>query len=324
MSLQLQQQWEYRLIIRAKEALQTRSHPHFIQTSKPLLKDAYAHCDAITKAHSKTFHLASALLPYHKRRATRALYAFCRITDDIVDCTTDTAQSAIQLDQWRDLIAHPYRITSCNIQPHELVALAWTDARTNFHIPSGYADQLINGVSRDLTPTHYQTFDQLAEYAYGVASTVGLMAMHIIGFTGEDALPEAIRLGVALQITNILRDVGEDWRRGRLYLPLDELHAYGLTPEDINTGIIDDRWRSFMQMQIDRNRQLYAESWHGISKLNKDGRFAIATAAALYRDILVNIERHDYNVFTRRARLGTWGKVRRLPTLWRRTRWMLI
>ncbi len=321
MSLQLHQPWEYRLIAWAEEALQTNSLAQSVETSQAVLEAAYAHCDTVTKTHSKTFYLASGLLPYHKKRATRALYAFCRVTDDIVDCATDLVQSAIQLEQWRELIAQPRAVI-----PHhppsadELVALAWADARANFNIPCGYAEQLINGVSRDLTPARYHSFDEVAEYAYGVASTVGLMAMHIIGFTGEDALPEAIRLGVALQVTNTLRDVAEDWRGGRLYLPLNELHAHGLTEDDIAAGVVDDRWRAFMRMQIERNRQLYAESWHGIAKLDKDGRFAIAAAAGLYRDILTDIEAHDYDVFSRRARLGAWGKMRRLPTLWRQTR----
>ncbi len=194
--------------------------------------------------------------------------------------------------------------------------LAWADAQARYSIPRGYAEQLINGVSRDLTQKRYQTFADLTEYCYGVASTVGLMSMHIVGFENEDAVPYAVKLGIALQLTNILRDIGEDWQAGRLYLPLDELAAFGLTTRDIATGHMDERWRAFMRFQINRVQALYDEAMPGIACLNTDGRFAIAAAASLYRAILSDIEAHDYDVFRRRAHLGTWGKLNRLPGIW--------
>ena len=144
----------------------------------------------------------------------------------------------------------------------------------------------IDGVARDLDQARYATFDDLTAYAYGVASTVGLMSMRIIGYRSAAAIPYAIKLGVALQLTNILRDVGEDWRAGRVYLPADELAAFGLSEEDVARGQVDDRWRDFMRFQIERNRRLYAEAWPGIELLNEDGRFAIAAAGDLYRRIL--------------------------------------
>jgi phytoene synthase len=175
-------------------------------------------------------------------------------------------------------------------------------------------------VARDLRQKRYQTFEELTAYAYGVASTVGLMSMHIIGYSGAEALPYAIKLGVALQITNILRDVGEDWRAGRIYLPLEELAAFGLTDADVAAGRVDERWRSLMRFQIARNRRLYAEAMPGIKMLNSDGRFAVAAAGELYRAILGEIEAHDYDVFDRRAHVGAWGKLRRLPGIWWRSR----
>jgi phytoene synthase len=200
-----------------------------------------------------------------------------------------------------------------------LVALAWADARARFHLPRAYAKQLIDGCERDIAQTRYESFADLAEYAYGVASTVGLMAMHIVGFSGEEALPYALKLGIALQITNILRDVAEDWRNGRLYLPQDELEAFGLSEKDIENGIVTENWRKFMAFQIERNRRLYAESLKGIAMLDADGRFAIAAAAELYRAILDEIEQQDYDVFSRRAHLSTFAKLRRLPGIWWRS-----
>lgn len=314
MTVQLQQSWEYQLLSLAEEALKTPLSRPMQPRDKSVLQTAYAHCSDITREHSRTFYLASSLLPEDKRRAARALYAFCRITDDIVDNAQNDAACIETLAAWRQLSAetHP--------SADDPVALAWADTRADFGIPSGYAEQLISGVSCDLVKKRYQTFDELAEYAYGVASTVGLMAMHIIGFTGEAALPYAVRLGVALQITNILRDVGEDWAAGRLYLPLDELDAFGLGEANIAQGKVDERWRNFMRFQIQRNRRLYDESIDGIALLNRDGRFAIAAAAELYQGILDDIEANDYDVFSRRAHLSNWAKARRLPGIWWRSR----
>ena len=200
--------------------------------------------------------------------------------------------------------------------PDDLVATAWADTRTCFRIPAHYAEQLVDGVARDLRQTRYATFADLATYAYGVASTVGLMSMHIIGFAGAEAIPYAVKLGVALQLTNILRDVAEDWHAGHVYLPQDELGAYGLAEDDLARGRVDEHWRSFMRYQIARNRRLYAEAWPGIALLNREGRLAVAAAGDLYRAILRDIEVHDYDVFHHRAHVSPWGKLYRLPGIW--------
>lgn len=304
--------WENRLLSLAGEAYHVAvivSNPPI--TDATILREAYAHCEALTAVHSRSFHMASGLLPEEKRNAVRALYAFCRITDDIVDCPQGGIQE--ELETWR------HRAFSHHPPVDDLAAVAWADARQRYQIPLRYAEQLVEGVSRDMVQDRYETFEDLATYSYGVASTVGLMSMHIIGFSGAEAIPYAIKLGLALQLTNILRDVGEDWRRGRLYLPQEELAAFGLTEADIAAGVVDDKWRAFMRFQIDRNRQLYEEAWPGIAMLHKDGRFAIAAAAGLYQGILDAIEANDYDVFNRRAFISTWGKLRRLPGLWWRS-----
>ncbi len=279
---------------------------------RALLDRAYADCAVITAQHSRSFYLASKFLPADKRRAMRALYAFCRVTDDIVDCHGCNAEH--ELIRWRQ------QALALNPPDPDRVAVAWADARTRYRIPVRYAEQLIDGVARDLTQPRYQTFDDLAAYAYGVASTVGLMSMHIIGFSGPEAIPYAIKLGVALQITNILRDVAEDWRAGRVYLPADELATFGLSEADLASGRVDDRWRNFMRFQIERNRRLYTEAWPGIALLNKDGRFAVAAAASLYRAILNDIEAHDYDTFSRRAYVSGPRKLSALLRMWWHTR----
>jgi phytoene synthase len=309
------QTWEHRLLNLAYEALEDRASArpgHHQGVPHGLLEQAYTYSAAVTHAHSRTFYLASGLLPGGKRAAARALYAFCRISDDIVDQPGE-AQGA-QLADWRRraLGAHP--------AGDDPVALAFADARARYAIPRRYAEQLVDGVRRDLTPERYETFDDLAAYCYGVASTVGLMAMHIVGFAaGADerrAIPYAVKLGVALQLTNILRDVGADYAAGRVYLPQAELEDFGLSEADLARGVVTDRWRAFMSFQVARNRQLYREAMPGVALLAPDGRFAIAAAADLYRAILADIEAHDYDVFGRRAHLGALRKLARLPGIW--------
>lgn len=307
------QTWEHRLLSWAYEALDDRPHARATPAAEPsgLLASAYQYSVGVTAAHSRTFYLASGLLPAGKRAAARALYAFCRVTDDLVDRPGPAA--AQHLDDWRR------RAFALHPAGDDPVALAFADARARYGIPRRYAEQLVDGVSRDLSPARYATFGDLAAYCYGVASTVGLMAMHIIGFTGPEAIPYAVRLGVALQLTNILRDVGEDFAAGRVYLPQDELARFGLEEEDLAAGRVSRAWREFMRFQIDRNRALYAEAVPGIALLAPDGRFAIGAAAGLYQAILDDIEVHDYDVFSRRAHLGVLGKLRRLPGIWWRS-----
>lgn len=319
MSLLQSQPWELRLIATAQEAFNSQKLIEATHADSNVLDKAYDYCKSITAEHSRTFFMASSLLPPEQRKAARALYAFCRVTDDIVDDPhRSITERSITLERWQRQVMDK--------QPADTapVCLAWVDTQVKFNIPRGYAQQLIAGCARDIEQTRYETFADLAEYAYGVASTVGLMAMHIVGFTGKEALPYAVRLGIALQLTNILRDVAEDWRNGRVYLPQDELQEFGLSEQDIARGVVDDRWRAFMKYQIARNRRLYDESILGIQMLEKSGRFAIAAAAELYKAILDEIEADDYDVFTRRASVSKLGKLQRLPGIWWRSQYSTL
>jgi len=301
--------WEPMLLSMAHEA-HTLHHDEMarVDVDRRDLDRAYEYCDALTALHSRSFYVASSLLPKEKRSAVRALYAFCRVTDDIVDSGQANAASELAAWQARTAAAWPSH--------DDLVALAWADARARFSVPQRYAEQLVAGVAQDLHKSRYDTFDELAAYSYGVASTVGLMSMHIIGYSSAEAIRYAIKLGVALQMTNILRDVGEDWRRGRVYLPAEDLNRFGLSTDDIAEGRVTSNWRRFMRYQIDRNRQLYAEALPGIALLAEDGRFAIRAAADLYRGILDAVEMNDYDVFSKRAHISAMGKVLRLPRVW--------
>ena len=289
-----------------------------LQPTKPLisywagdasLHKAYAFADRITAEHSKSFYFASGFLPEEKRSAIRALYAFCRTVDDIVD-EPSKKERDLELNYWRQVVQN------AAFEEDNPVAAAWVDTLVRYHIPTRYALQLIDGVARDISQTRYETFDELATYCYGVASTTGLMSMHIIGFAGNAAIPYAIKLGVALQMTNILRDVGEDLRNGRLYLPRQELDRFEVREQDLAAGKVTNAWRKFMKFQIDRTRQLYNDSWAGIKLLEPEGRLAIGAASVFYAGILDDIEANDFDVFTRRAGLSTLGKIRRIPSLW--------
>jgi len=308
--MQAQANWESQLIALAGHIPHPHTRPFFSYwAGDAALKTAYKQSERITAEHSKSFYFASAFLPEEKRTAVRALYAFCRTVDDIVDEESNIERES-RLDYWRGMVEHG------SFSHNDLVATAWADTLARYHIPHHYALQLIDGVARDLSQSRYQTFEELTTYCYGVASTVGLMSMYIVGFKNHTAVPYAIKLGVALQMTNILRDVGEDFCNGRLYLPREELAFYGIREQDIADGRITDNWRQFMKFQIERTRQLYIESWEGVKLLEWDGQLAIGAASIFYQGILDEIEKNDYDVFTRRANLSVLGKIGKIPTLW--------
>jgi phytoene synthase len=312
--MQVQANWENRLLALAGNISHPPTRPFFSYwAGDASLRKAYKQSAKITSHHSKSFYFASGLLPEEKRSAVRALYAFCRTVDDIVDESSDGERDS-QLDYWRGMVENT------SFAENDLVAAAWADTLTRYHIPRHYALQLIDGVARDLFQIRYQTFEELATYCYGVASTVGLMSMYIVGFHSSEAVPYAIKLGVALQMTNILRDVGEDYHNGRLYLPREELLFHGIQEADIAEGRITENWRQFMKFQIDRTRQLYAESWAGVKMLEREGQLAIGAASIFYQGILDEIEKSDYDVFSRRASLSALGKVSRIPALWLRVK----
>ena len=305
MTIAQPQSWEHSLLTMAREGQPPASPVNpLTYVDQRVIDQAYDYCTDLTANHSRSFYLATSLLPREKRQAMRALYAFCRVSDNIVD--EPRGNPHIRLERWR------MKALSPRPSLDDPVCLAWLDARSRYRIPLRFAEQLLEGVERDLKQDRYATFDELASYAYGVASTVGLMSQHIIGAVSPRSTPYAIKLGVALQITNILRDVGEDWRSGRLYLPTNELANFSLDEDDIAAGATDIRWRSFMRFQIERNRRLYQEAWPGIAWLHRDGGLAV---------ILDDIEAHDYDVFNRRAHVSSWGKLSRLPGLaWRANR----
>jgi 15-cis-phytoene synthase len=273
------------------------------------LEAAFALCDQITREHSKSFYFSTAFLPAAKRRAVRAFYAFCRSTDDMVDVAVN--RSAEALEAWR--------VASRKSPEHQSdpVLRAWTTIRHAYQVPQRYIEELIDGCEMDLTITRYADWPSLEHYCYCVASTVGLVSTHIIGLNRpeqqEIAIEKAITLGIALQLTNILRDIGEDLSRGRIYLPQEDLARFGYSEDDLRQRLIDPRFKALMRFEMDRADALYDDGLRGLNYLKADGRLAVAAAAMLYRGILGKIHLNDYDVFNRRAHLTNSEKVQRLP-----------
>lgn len=270
----------------------------------PALAPAWEACRLATREHARSFHFASVALARPTRRAAFALYAFCRHVDDAID-HADPATAPTREQLLAELDALLAGTSSLPFGP----ALA-TVADT-FAIPRAFFADLIEGCARDREPARMANFAELEVYCYYVASVVGLMMAKIFGLQDPAGVPRAVEMGVALQLTNILRDVREDLERGRLYLPADELAAAGLTPADLAQGRTDGPWPTFMRAQIARTRQYYAAGALGLPLLAAGGpRRTASLMARLYAGILDAIEAQQYDIFARRAHVTFAGKVR--------------
>lgn len=274
----------------------------------PSLLRAHRLAEQVIREHSRTFHFATGFLAPGVRRAIRSLYGFCRMTDDLVDRHNATVED---VERWRRQVALPSE------KQTDPVLISWAATRDEFGIDRRYEQELIDGVRMDLTEHSYATWEDLKRYCYLVASTVGLLSLPVLGLApGADpktAERLAIQLGIALQLTNILRDVGEDAERGRVYLPLEDLAAHNLTAQDIFHRVLDSRFESLMKFEIRRTRSIYLEALPGIALLSRDVRLAVETAALLYRSILDEIENLHYDVFSHRAHLSSLKKLIRMP-----------
>ncbi len=292
-----------------------------IRTESATASDA-AECSVIVKTHARTFTLASYLLPATKRRAAYALYAFCRVADDLVDRATPGTEGelAAQLaDYERQLGAALAGRPSGPV----FREIAWVAAE--YDVPAEPLYELLAGVARDLRPSRYETWRDLEVYCEGVASSVGEMCTHVFGVPGgEEVRVRAVRyartLGVAMQLTNILRDVGEDTHRGRCYLPEADLAMFGLTPRDVLSNPAlprDERWRPMMAFEVGRARALYEAALPGIALLSHDAHRCARACATGYAGILGAIEAQGYDTITARARLGRMARMNVLWDAWR-------
>src|SRR5918993_3074559 len=281
--------------------LRPRPRPHSMVSPHGAVD--WRQCSEIARAHGRTFFLASRFLPPDRRKAIHATYAFCRIADDIADRSVDVVTAARALDAWERELD----------EPTDPIAVAFATVRARHGVPVAAVREMLAGVRMDLAHSRFATWDDLRLYCYRVAGTVGLMVAPILGCQDEDALPHAVDLGIAMQLTNVLRDIGEDARRGRLYLPLEDLAAFGCDPEAILEGRPSGRFADLLAFEIARTRALYADARRGLPALSPSGRLTAMAGSELYAAILTRIEEMDYDVLDTRAQVSTPRKLRALP-----------
>jgi phytoene synthase len=257
---------------------------------------AYPVCRELTRHASKTFYLASNFLEPDKRRAVWAVYAFCRTADDIVDRIAPAGERLAAIAELESKLLSAHQGFA-----REPIFVAYADAARRYAIPIEPALSLLRGARLDVTVRSYETYAELLEYCYLVASTVGLLVSPILGYTSPDALHYGVTLGRAMQLTNILRDVGEDARMGRIYLPAEDLRRFGYSEASLMNGEINDAFVAMMQFYFARVRELYAQAEPGVAMLSADSRYTVRLALRLYSRILNEIEANGYDVFTKRA-----------------------
>jgi phytoene synthase len=280
---------------------------------------AYEHCRSITLNCAKTFYFASLFLQKDKRRACYAVYAFCRYVDDLIDNAPQGTlkETTLQLiSTWRSALQNVYN--SGNIKDQlpgetQLVMIAWADTLQRYSIPAHLPEELIEGVLMDTYITRFPDFQSLYSYCYKVASVVGLMTSEIFGYSCPDALQHAIDLGIAMQLTNICRDIGEDAARGRIYLPQDELKRFEVTEQDILSGNYTPAFVELMKFQVERAHIYYQSADKGIPYLDKDSRLTVQLMSTNYRRILDKLTRMGYNSLHHRASLSFAEKLLALP-----------
>ncbi len=282
--------------------------PGFSPNTTPGLEAAYDHCRQVNQHYGKTYYFATRFFPRHLRIAVHALYAWVRYPDEWVDNPNgmSIAEQSDKLRQWRDATADAVK-TGASDHP---VLAAWSDTARRYEVPVQYMRDFMDAMEMDLTVTRYRTFDDLQKYTWGSASVVGLMMCRLMGATDPKAVPHATSLGLAMQLTNFLRDVGEDWRdRGRIYLPLEDLEKFGVSEDDIATGRVTENIRELIRFEVARCREIYAHADDGMHYIPASSRLPVRLARVLYSRILNQIERNDCDVFTQRARIPTWQKL---------------
>lgn len=270
------------------------------------LQSGYSEAKEITKKFAKTFYYASKFLPKNKQNASYAIYAICRISDNAIDDNDQVIHSLKQIEQIRSNIASIY--TNNNATDNLLAVFKETIKQYN--IPKEYFDELIAGLRTDLEKSSYPNFKELYQYCYRVAGVIGLIMLKIFGYKNAEAEKHAVNLGIAMQLTNILRDVKEDYQRGRIYLPLKEMDKFGVTEESISGRKIDESFLALMKFQIARARNYYEEARKGLKFIpEKSSRLVVCLMQNIYAAILDKIEQHHYDVFKYRAHTNLLDKI---------------
>lgn len=279
----------------------------------PRLRASYQKCKNLNSKHGKTYYLATLLLPKEKRPYVHALYGFARYADEIVDdlaSQLSEREKEEKLNNWGDLVLADLKSGSSE----DPIAAALVDTATKFSIPISYFEAFLHSMKMDLTVTEYHSYQDLYEYVYGSAAVIGLQMVSILGTESaaefESAKIAAEKLGVAFQLANFIRDVGEDLERGRVYLPITELQSHGVTRQMLENRVLTPQIKNALKEQITRVRQLQLESTPGITLLSAKSRECIKAASELYCGIVDEVEKIDYEIFTKRAKTSTFRRMK--------------
>lgn len=278
----------------------------------PSVAVAYAECERIARASSSSFTLAFRLLPPERRTALAALYAYCRVIDDAAD---ETGNPAAALVVWRRELARLQEGSATHP-----VAVALADAVQRFAIPMRHLDEILTGVEMDLTACTYDTFADLERYCYHVASAVGLAALPILGCRDVQSRAYAEALGVALQLTNILRDVAEDAERGRIYVPREDLRRFGYAERDLRTSVRNDAFRALVVFEVERAREFYAHARRNVTARDRRALAAAEGMRLVYQRLLARIAADPDAIYAGRVRVPVVEKALCAVAAWVRSR----
>ena len=277
--------------------------------SDPALRASYSECKRLNSLHGKTYYLATLLLPKSKRPFVHALYGFARYADEIVDDLASTltpTEKAKVLNSWSSGVLGDL----AKGKSHDAVGAALVDTVKRFDIPHQHFVDFLHSMEMDLTVGTYATYKDLSEYVYGSAAVIGLQMVPILGPLSEEAYQPAEKLGIAFQLANFIRDVGEDLDRGRIYLPLDELAEYGVDEEMLYARKLTPEIVNALRFQIARVRDLQKAAAPGIDLLHPTSRPCIQAASELYCGIVDEVEAIGYDVFNKRAKTSTARRIR--------------
>jgi phytoene synthase len=269
-------------------------------------RSQFKYARAMTAHFSKSFYVSTCLLPRHKRWATFALYGFCRHIDNLTDIPRQRSDKELlrELSFLEDELITAYRTGESE---HPVIG-PFISVAKHYHIAKEYPLDLIKGVRMDTSISRYETFDNLYLFCYRVAGVVGLMMTQVLGYKNPEAMIYAEKLGVAMQLTNILRDIREDKEMDRIYLPLEDIRKLGIDVDHFFEEKMSDNFRKLMKYQIDRAYQYYDEADTGIKMLDRDAQFAIYSASKIYRGILHKLELQDCNPFRGRVYVPQFKK----------------
>ncbi len=285
----------------------------------PNLEKSYAHCEFVAKTQAKNFYYSFLTLPADKKAAMCSIYAFMRYSDDVSDeaAAADMTKSE-EMMRWREALDRAF---TGDYGDNEILP-AFHDTVVKYRIPIRFFHELIDGTEMDLTKKRYETFAELHQYCYRVASIVGFVCIHVWGFDDKDgaAMRYAEDCGLAFQLTNILRDIKEDAERDRIYLPQEDLRRFGVSEEDLKQGVKSERLTKLMRFEAERAEQYYDQAQKLFPLVSAAGRPTLLIMMQIYRGILDDIIRNDFDVHSQRARVSTPRKLKIVAEAWIRSR----